>query len=110
MPARRASLHVLARALSLIIDVRGCQTDVLCNQQPASQVSLKLAIPTLLLLLLNLTACVFDGALYRETLSQMVQIYVLKALNFVQITGISGEVVLTLMSLTAGFGIVGQTS
>ena len=66
---------------SLMVDVRRNQTHVLCNQPAASQLSLDIAIPTLLPLLPNLTTCVFDGALYRETLSQLVRVSNLKRLE-----------------------------
>ena len=35
----------------------------------------------MLLLLFGLTTRVFDGALFRETLSQIVQVYILKSLE-----------------------------
>ena len=54
-------------------------TDALCNKQAASQLSLILAISILLLLLLNLIACIVGGASYRETLSQIIQVHVLKS-------------------------------
>lgn len=66
---------------SLLIDVRGDLTHALRNEPAASQSALEFAIPTLLPLLPKLISCVFDGALYRETLSQLVQISNLKHLD-----------------------------
>lgn len=66
---------------SLLVDVRGDLTHTLRNQPAGSQMSLEIAIPKLLPLLPNLTSCVFDGALYRETLSQLVHISALKRLE-----------------------------
>ncbi|KAL9068047.1 MAG: hypothetical protein Q9161_006492 [Pseudevernia consocians] len=66
---------------SLLVDVRSDLTPTLPNQPAASQLSLEIAIPKLLPLLPNLTSCVFDGALYRETLSQLVHISALKRLE-----------------------------
>lgn len=66
---------------SLLVDVRGDLKHALRNEAAASQRALESAIPTLLPLLPNVTRCVFDGALYRETLSQVVQISNLKYLK-----------------------------
>ena len=66
---------------SLVVDVRGDQPHARCSQPAASQLSLEIAIPTLLPLLPNVTTCVFDGALYRETLSQLVGVPNLKRLE-----------------------------
>lgn len=66
---------------SLVVDVRGDQPHALCSQPAASQLSLEIAIPTLLLLLPNVTSCIFDGALYRETLSLLVGVTNLKRLE-----------------------------
>ncbi len=66
---------------SLRVDVRGDLTHALYNQPAASQLSLEIALPTLLPLLPKIISCVFDGALYRETLSQLVRITNLKRLE-----------------------------
>lgn len=63
---------------SLLVDVRG---DLTCSQPAASQLALDIAIPALLPLLPNLTSCVFEGALFRETLSQLVRTSTLKRLE-----------------------------
>ncbi|KAM0801114.1 hypothetical protein BDR22DRAFT_209778 [Usnea florida] len=66
---------------SLLVDVRGDLKHALRNEPAASQSALEIAILALLSLLPNLTHCIFDGALYRETLSQFVQIPNLKNLD-----------------------------
>ena len=66
---------------SLLVDVRGDQIHDSRNQPAASQLSLEIVIPTLLPLLPDLTSCTFDGALYGETLSQLVRISTLKRLE-----------------------------
>lgn len=66
---------------TLIVDIRPNQTQALCDQAAVSQLSLDLAIPTLLPLLPNLTACVFDGSVYCKTLSQLVKVSTLKRLE-----------------------------
>lgn len=64
----------------LLVHIRADIADALRNEPAASQRALDTAIPTLLPLLPKLTRCVFDGALYRETLSQLVQTWSLKYL------------------------------
>lgn len=66
---------------TLIVDIRPNQTQALSDQAVVSQLSLDFVIPTLLPLLPNLTACVFDGALYCKTLSQLVKVSTLKRLE-----------------------------
>ena len=66
---------------SLTIDNKGGQKDASGSQQSATQLSLEVAISALLLLLPNLMTYVFDGALYRETLSQLVQVSTLDRLD-----------------------------
>lgn len=66
---------------SLVVDVRGDLAHTLRNEPAPSQSSLEIAIPILLPLLPNLTSCVFDGALYRDTLRQLVRISTLKRLE-----------------------------
>ena len=66
---------------SLHVDVRGDLTHTLRNHSAASQPSLERAILELLSLLPNITSCVFYGALYRETLSQLVRKSTLKRLE-----------------------------
>lgn len=70
-----------SRIQTLIVDTRPNQTQALCNQATVSHLSLEIAIATLFPLLPNLTACVFDGALYGETLSQVVKVSTLKRLD-----------------------------
>ncbi|CAD6581096.1 MAG: hypothetical protein ASARMPREDX12_000352 [Alectoria sarmentosa] len=66
---------------SILVDARGDLKHALRNEPAASQRALEVALPTLLPLLPILSRCVFDGALYRETLSQLVQISNLKHLE-----------------------------
>ncbi len=66
---------------SLLVDIRGDETQALCNQPAVSQLSMETALPALLPLLPNLTSCVYDGVLCRETLSQLVRISTLKCLE-----------------------------
>ena len=73
--------HMGSYIRSLVVDVRGDLAYALHNQPAPSQLSLEIAIPTLLPLLPNLISCAFDGALYRDTLSQLVRISTLKRLE-----------------------------
>ncbi len=66
---------------SLLVDIRVDETHALCNQPAVSQLSMETALPALLPLLPNLTACVYDGVLCRETLSKLVRISTLKCLE-----------------------------
>lgn len=70
-----------SRIQTLIVDVRRNQTPALCNQAAVLHLSLEIAMPILLPLLPNLTACVFDGALYGQTLIQLVKVTTLKRLE-----------------------------
>ena len=71
--SRLVHMHLCNESLLVDISARS-------NIRPASSIA-AFAGP-LLPLLQNLTACVFDGALYQETPSQLVRLQTLQSLEF----------------------------